>query len=158
MLRLTGAAIILITCFLYGNMLTRKAEAKVHLTEALCSFVMYINTSIKTARVPLNSIFYSFKNDALEDAGFSERLCCEGLLSAINHIESAIPREVFDAMIYLEKNIGGIDIESQTGICAYVEESLKEELKKAKNNFNNKKRMYRMLPVLAGLSVIILIV
>ena len=158
MLKMLGVVIVLLACGLYGNMLTKREEEGVFIIEALCSFVIYLSTSIKTTRSPLKNVFETFRNNDLERCRFVELLRSDGLLCAINSIEDYITSDAYDSLIYLEKNIGGIDVESQLKICTYVENKLREELDKAKNIFENKKRIYRTLPVLAGLSFIILIV
>ena len=158
MLKLLGAVIVLSACVLYGNLLTKKEEEGVLIAEALCSFVIYLSTSIKTARSPLKSIFESFGNTDLERCGFIDALRRDGLPCAVNSIENIISKDTYDTLIYLENNIGGIDVESQLKMCSYVEVKLREEFIKAKNTFESKKRIYGTLPVLAGLSLIILIV
>ncbi len=158
MLKAIGTVIILTACCLYGNALTKSAERSLLATDALISFVAYINTSIKTARIPLGNIFSSFFNEELSKLGFIEKLNSDGLAAAIKTVEEYLSAEGIEAMNYLNANIGGMDIESQSRICEYVEDKLKKELESMKQTFNEKRRMYRMLPVLAGISVIILIV
>ena len=156
MLKIAGSFIILSACWLYGYQLSQKSEKDLLITDALVSFVMFINASIKTNRMPLRDIFSDFTNEELHNCGFINALNESGLSDAISSIEVYLTVEASEAMLFLDKNIGGIDLESQTRVCDYVEEKLREEYAKIKSNYKEKRRMYRLLPILAGLSVIVL--
>ena len=82
----------------------------------------------------------------------------EDLFSAIKTLETIITKESYNALIFMEEHIGGIDIETQCNLCDVTEKSLQNELNKLKQTYKEKKRMYQLLPILCGLSLIILIV
>ena len=158
MLKFIGVILILLCSSLYGKALSLRAISFLRTNEALLSFVMYVNTSIKTARSPLPSIFATFSNDELESNGFCKTIREEGINAAIMIIKDNISKESYDAMVYMSKNLGGIDAKSQEEICTYTEKRLRDELERIKKDMNDKKKMYRLLPVLAGLSAIILLI
>ena len=153
MLKGTGIVFILLSSVLLGRSLSCGIDSSLVLNETFLSFVMYINTSIKTARTPLQTIFSSFT----DECGFADAVRGKGLEKAIDERKSEMTAETYEAMTYLAQNLGGIDANSQFEICEYTEKRLRKEIEKLKKDLSEKKRMYRMLPILAGLSAIILI-
>ena len=158
MFKLIGASIILVSCIIYGNNLSKHEADSLNTCESLITFIMFINTSIKTTRKPLNIIYKDFSNEILEKFGFTEILNRDGLYDATYSIENKLTKNVLEALVFLDNNLGGINIESQLRVCDYVEGILRDEYMKIKNNYKEKCRMYRLLPILAGLSLIILMV
>lgn len=158
MLKIIGIFLILFCSFLYGKGLSARAESFLRTNEALLSFVMYINTSIKTARAPLPDIFKTYTNTELEQNGFCDIIRKEGIIDALQSIKDDLSNETYDAMLYLAKNLGGIDTKSQEEICMYTEKRLRDEIEIIKKDMNDKKKMYRLLPILAGLSAVILLI
>lgn len=158
MLKTIGMILILICSVLYGKALSGRAASFLKTNEALLAFVMYISTSIKTARIPIPTIYDTFTNDELEDIGFCKAIRENGLYSALADIRNNVSKESYDAMMYLCKNLGGIDAKSQEDICSYTEARLRDEISRIKKDMNDKKKMYRLLPILAGLSAIILLI
>lgn len=157
MLKLIGIFGILVSCFIFGNSLVKKSETSLAVTESLADFISYIGTSINTLRLPLNEIYLNFKNQTLEDIGFLQELNSNGLSSATNILTTIISDEALNSLKYIEEHLGGIDIKCQYNLCETVEKKLRQELESIKLNYNNKKRMYQLLPLLCGLSLIILI-
>ena len=157
MLKLTGVLIIIACSVYYGRILERGADKKLRLTEALLSLVGYIEASIKTSRLPLGEIFASFKSETLSELGFLDSLCKTGIEESLEILEGSISEQAMSAMSYLGKHLGGIDAEGQLRICAYTEDMLKKDVEILKTELVEKKRLYRLLPLLAGMSVIILI-
>jgi len=158
MLKLTGAVLIMASCFFIGNSFSKKAETTLLVTKALVSFVAYVGASIKTLRLPLKNIYALFENETLFKMGFMDSLNEQGLSDALKTVQNTLTSETLSAMKYLQDNLGGMDLNDQLNLCIYVEDKLKEELDAINKTYIEKKRMYRLLPILCGLSVIILIV
>ena len=158
MLKLAGSVLILISCYFVGNSLSKKEEMTLLVTKALISFVAYVGASIKTMRLPLKNIYSLFENETLSKIGFTDALNEQGLPDALETIKNTLSNETLSAMKYLQDNLGGMDLNDQLNLCVYVEGKLKEELEAINKTYIEKKRMYRLLPILCGLSVIILIV
>lgn len=158
MIKLIGSVVILVSCWICGKHLSKKTDLTLHVAEALVSFVAYTENSIKTLRIPLNEIYSSFKSPILENVGFIYALNNQGLYYAIKKVEHIVSPEMFNLLSFMEKHLGGINVENQCNLCKSIEESLKNEVQKAKKKHSEKKRMYQMLPILCGLSLIILII
>ncbi len=158
LLKIIGSILILASCYLIGNNLSRNAEITMKITESLISFTSYIGTSIKTLRIPLKNIYSNFENEDLTEIGFISELKELGLSKAVEKLEGILTQEGLNAMNYLNSNLGGIDINDQYNLCLHVENKLKVELENIKKKYKEKRRMYRLLPILCGISAIILLV
>lgn len=156
MLKYAGILIILVCSVYYGNILSKSADSGLSITESLLYFIRYISTSIKTARLPLTDIFETFSDPILEELGFLQSVRMYGIFESAELIKDVLSKDSYEAIMYLGKNLGGIDTESQLGICSYAEEILSKDAEIIKKDLREKKKMYRLLPILAGMSVIIL--
>ncbi len=157
MLKLTGAIFILIAGFLSGSLITEKKKKRLEIITALIDLTEHIRSSIQTARLPLNEIYQLFNNDVLESCGFTDSLKNRGLFYALETIKGTIGQHVYDSMLVTSSKLGGIDTTEQIGLCDYTIKKLQNEQQKEREQFTEKQRLYKTLPILCALSVIILI-
>ena len=158
MLKLAGAVLVFVAASLYGRGLCEKTKKKLALLEALEDFISYIGESIETLRLPLGRIFEDYHNAFLEEIGFMELLRRDGLAAAICSIEKDQPPEIFDYMSSFSKTIGGGYAAEQTKLCVLTTQRLQKAWTDMGDQLPGRLKMYRLLPLLAAASVLILII
>lgn len=158
MLKIIGSSLILISCYILGISLSRKAEIVWVATRSMKNFVSHVSISIKTIRSPLKEIFASYSDPFFELYELKRLIPSFETEQALNVLKNKMTSAGFSAVKYLLENLGGIDIDEQCRICQFVESKLSLELEAINNTYKEKKRMYRLMPVLCGLSLIILFV
>lgn len=158
MLKLAGAVLVFVAASLYGRGLCEKTKKKLALLEALEDFISYIGESIETLRLPLGRIFEDYHNAFLEEIGFMELLRRDGLAVAICSIEKDLPPDIFDYMSSFSKTIGGGYAAEQTKLCVLTGQRLQKAWTDMGDQLPGRLKMYRLLPLLAAASVLILII
>lgn len=156
MLKLLGILAILSAAYFFGKSASEEITEKLSVTEALISLIRHIETSISTVRMPVNSIFDNYSDKALDKYNYSVTAAKQGLSAANKLIKDVIASEVFDVMEYLAENLGGIDVENQVKLCTYTETRMNAIYERDKLKLADKKKVYRVIPFLVGVSVIIL--
>ena len=157
MLKLLGALLILTSGIFCSRLICEKKKKRLKTINALIELLEHIRSSIQTARLPLNDIYELFNNDALESCGFNYILKTQGLQIALDSIKDIIGTNIYDAVIVTSAKLGGINISEQIGMCNYSINKLQNEHQKEREQFTEKQKLYKALPILCALSVIILI-
>ena len=158
MLKLAGAAIIFAAAFLYGGNMCEKTKKKLALTEALGDFISYIGESIETFRLPLGRIFEDYQNGFLQEIGFLDILRRDGFAAAICSVDKDLPPEMFDQLCTFAGAIGGGYASEQAKLCAFTKERLCGVCANLRTQLPGRLKMYRLLPLLAAASVLLLII
>ncbi len=158
MLKASGIIIVLVCSVFYGRSLSYKADEAVAVIDSLINLVKYIKTSIKTERLPLGAIYGSFNEPKLEEIYFMKHLRAFDFDEAITALNDIISDEAIKIIRHMIDRLGGDDSNSQIEICNYVESELTREAENLRKNLSERKQMYRLLPVLTGLSAIIVFI
>ncbi len=158
MLKLAGASILFAAAFFYGGNMCEKTKKKLTLIEALGDLISYIGESIETFRLPLGRIFEDYQNGFLQEIGFLDILRRDGFAAAICSVEKDLPPEVFDQLCSFAGAIGGGYASEQAKLCAFTKERLCGACVDLRAQLPGRLKMYRLLPLLAAASVLLLII
>ncbi len=149
---------ILLCSVLWGRELCNKGKREELLLFGLCAFVRYAKEQISTFRTPLFRIFEGFSNVELEKVGFIRSLRAgEGKESA-KCLLGKIPDSAYKEICAFLDDLGGGYEEGQNALCAYTLKRLEEVYGERKANLMQRLKMYRSLPFLLALSLIILFI
>ena len=152
-----GAVLLGAVSLWWGLEKSREEEKRLHILMGLAAFCRYVGEEIKAYRTPLFKIFSDFENDALSEAGFISLLRNEGITAAVSSLEGITDREVQRELLHFAGELGGGDTESQQTLCTLTLERLERALEEFRLSYTERKRMYKLLPLLLGASVIILL-
>lgn len=158
MLKLAGAVLILAAASFYGGSMCEKTKEKLTLTEALSDLISYIGQSIEAFRLPLGRIFDDYQNAFLQKIGFLDILRRDGFAAAVCSVEKALPPEIYDQLCSFAGAIGGGYAPEQAKLCAFTEERLLGACADMRAQLPGRLKMYRLLPLLAAASVLILFI
>lgn len=158
MLKLAGAALVFTAAAFFGAGMCEKIRNKLALLEALGDLVSYMGESIETFRLPLGRIFEDYQNTFLQEIGFLNILRRDGLAAAICSVEKDLPPEIFDQLCSFAGAIGGGYASEQAKLCAFTKERLCNASSDLRTQLPGRLKIYRMLPLLAAASVLLLII
>lgn len=149
---------VLICSLLWGRELCNRGKREELLLSGLCSFVRYTKEQINAFRAPLFRIFDSFSHDELERVGFIRSLRSGEGKDSAKCLRQKIPDSAYKEICSFLENLGGGYEDGQNALCAYTLKRLEEVHEERKANLVQRLKMYRSLPFLLALSLIILFI
>lgn len=152
-----GALFVCASALWTGYEKSRAEEKKLQILKGLADFCRYIGEEIRAYRTPLSKIYESFENDALREAGFIAALREKGFSFAAELLFGIVDGETQKELSHFAAALGGGDREGQSTLCAITLERLERARDASRESLSQRIRMYRLLPLLLGASVIILL-
>jgi len=155
-LDLLGGGIILLSARFIGEIGVHKLKHQAEIEEELIEFVKYIRDQIKNYKRPLAEIVSSFSGTVLSAYGFlkaivenTPEVCSEKL---------PIDENCKKALSLFLRELGKSYCDEQIVLCDEFLFQMSNMLEKAKDEYQGKIKMYRTLPVLAAVSLIIILI
>ena len=153
-----GAGIVLIAAGMLSIGLTREHKDILRELEALCDMVQYIRDNIDHLMKPLPDIFISYQNDYLETIGFLPQIRHIGLEEAWNEQSFSLSEEVFFLLSDFIRSIGSGYRTEELRLCDSTLTRLKENLDRIHRDSANRLKLYKTVPVMFALSVILILI
>lgn len=157
MLKPVGLALIFSVCVTIGYEAAALSRRKLRMTEALISLLTYIKAQIEFFSAPLSEIYNGFRNETLDNCGFTENLRQKGFAAALDTIHFSIPVEVYNSLTAFAAGLGKSGKQCQTDLCDYHIEMLRTVCTELTASLPQKTRMYTSLSVMAGLTAVIIL-
>ena len=158
MTKIFGALLFSIAAYFWGREKGRLEEEKILILEALISFVAYTEEEITNFKTPLFRIYSEFHDSCLDKIGFIPLLRSEGIEKAKDVLKGKISESSFKDVSAFAKGLGGGYSEGQKKLCEITLKRLEKSVKDLKVSLAERVRMYRLLPILISVSVIILLI
>lgn len=157
MLRLAGALIIVLSSLGLGRFLGDTLGRRIRDIEALAELADFISLQIATYKAPLAEIFAKCDTKYLGSRGFTNRLRDDVYKAAL---ESGMLSGDEERQIMLEfsDKLGSGTSENMVKLCAYTSARLRAVSEKLKADLPEKRRVYRAVSALAGVSVVIMLI
>ena len=157
-LKYLGMVLVFVSCTVAGSLLATSEKRRLERSEALKALLSHITREIEHFRTPLDTVFASFANEALEKTGFlrdlRENSLSHALLKSGNIF--AYSEDTFAAIINFSELLGKSEYNDQVARCKHMLSVLEEDLKKRREEYPKNKKMYTSLGVLSGLMIIVL--
>lgn len=166
-LKIIGLTFVFLVCSAIGLLKSQNLSKRVCQLELFCSSIKQISTEIRYFASPSNVVIKKLaSNDEFEKIKLYQK-CEENIETGYDFktawekaIEQSIPLlSLNDTDIELIKSFGQgfgtTDVEGQIANCEEYEALLKTKLEGARNDKNNKGKMYSSIGVLSGLFLII---
>ncbi len=157
MLKLAGAALVFIAATLYGRGMCEKIKRRLSVVTALDDLISYMRGSIENLRLPLGRIFDDYHNAFLDQIGFIDILRRDGLAPAVSSIEKELPPDIYDQLCSFAGTIGGGSASEEAKLCDFTKERLQKTGEDMRMQLPARLKMYRLLPLLAAASILLLI-
>ena len=156
--KLTGSAAVLMSAVVWSIGRVRVERRKTDELAAFCDFVGYIGENIAHFSRPLPEIYSGYSDAALEESGFFDALSDGGMTAAVRCLGIYGEKECTDEIKMFAEKIGGGYREEQSGLCEYTKNRLSAMLEKRRSTAHGKEKLYRTIPLLLALSVILMFI
>ncbi len=152
-----GAGILILTLTaVYYSWYGQQWENKKHRTmKALYEMFLYIQKSIECYAMPLGEIFRNCSNPVLEETEFLPYWKRGELKDAVNTLKGLTPA-VESALLHYAENAGSGYKDAELQLCHNVIAELETALNSQSEMIKNKNKLYRTMPFLFVLSVVLL--
>jgi len=160
MYKLIGTLILLAVSLLYGRRKIFYERQKIKEGEAICDLTEYISEQIEYTMKPLPEIIAGYRNEILAENGFLESAAAEGMEKAWEvcsdgfRLPSGGIHDIFGEFC---RSIGKGYRKEELELCGLTQKHLKAELEKLKEDSVNREKLYRSLPPLMVLSVVLIL-
>ena len=172
MLKIIGLTIILISCFLIGNLLANRYDKRYKQLLIFHQVIEFFETEISYTSTPvmevmeniigkvmspINEIIYEAYIE-LKDYGYRPlgEVWKDVLESHKEYL--ALNKEDIDILIYFGNTLGTTDVENQKKYFQTIHSRIKSQIREADNNKIKYKKLFLELGIIIGLLIIILIV
>ncbi len=157
MIRICGLILLLSASVGVSFTLIGREAKRIRELEGICELIRYIKNNIDSFLMPLEGIFLSFHCDELEKCGFEAEMKAHGLAAAAGADFLSVDGKALGALSAFAGSLGTGFRDDEVKRCEYYLElfgalAVSEKEKAARN-----RDMYRYLPPLAALSLILVL-
>ncbi len=152
-----GGIAILVTAVYFGLSKVNELRTRLNALRSVLALIAHIKRRIECFREPLFSIYASFDDDHFDSTGIGSRLRQGGLACTAEHLIGLTDSEKL-SLIEFEKKLSEYYPADAVRLCEMKEAEFGEILNTASESFKTKAKLYKILPVLAALSVILLMI
>jgi len=147
----------MLAALLYGRMKIGEERKKTVLAQASVEFVRTVRDNIAHYAKPLSEIFSSMSITPLEECGFLPICREEGIRAAWDSGTLKLNEKMSGVMSEFAARIGSGYREDELELCAYTLAQLEKHAGEVGADCENRTKLYRNIPPLAALSVILLV-
>ncbi len=159
-MKLAGGIILFLTALYYSLLKQRQEQNKLEILTELCDLFGYLQKNIECFSSPLGDLYRSYTSPNLAQLGFYETWRKDSLEAAVDALAAQagkpLPEGAAKTIRLYSYKAGQGYKEEELQLCRYTREALQEELQKAQKDSGGKRRMYRTMPFLLVLSVVLL--
>ena len=155
--RCAGAAVLLSASVGWGLFEIREGRRRLRELEAVLALVRRIREQIERFGTPLCEIYSACDDPELARTGFLALLRTKGMEAAADGADLRLSEGERGILRELGGRLGRGFREEQTALCRYAEDGLSEAFEKLRTDTAGRERLWRALPPLAALSLILML-
>ncbi len=156
-IQIAGTAILLLSAVSYSYILIKNERKKLAQTEDFCRLILYIKNNIDAFMTPIGEILLSFSDYGDSFADFMELAKTHGLSHASAHCTLAIEKESLRILEEFSAKIGCGYKDEELRLCQYSYNQMTELLKKERDEIGKKTKMYKTLPIMSAVSILLML-
>ena len=157
LLRCAGAAVLLSAAAGWGLSEIRDGRRRLRELEAVLSLIRYLRENIGRFGTPLSELYAAYDDPVLARTGFLTLLRTKGMAAAADGADWRLSEEERGILSEFGRRLGRGFREEMTELCRYAEDELSDALEKLRVQTAGRERLWRALPVLAALSLLLLL-
>ena len=157
MIKIFGLVLILSASLGVSFTLIGLEARRIRELEGLCELIRYIKNNIDSFLMPLEGIFLTFHSDELEKCGFEAEMKEHGLAAAAKLDLLSVDTKAREALSAFADSLGTGFRDDEVKRCEYYLELFGELAASEKQKAAKNRDMYRYLPPLAALSLILVL-
>lgn len=155
---LAGAVFVLSAALAVSGSLLSKGKRRIEVLDALCKLIEYIKQNIDTFGTPVGEIVAHYGYSVLDKYAFGDAMRKDGLCSAAVQKLLPIGEEAQNDLAAFAENIGEGYRDEEVRRCGYYLSRFEAHLAEEKEHYAKNIPLYRYLPLLAGVSALILLI
>ena len=157
-LRMIGAVMILISSAVMGTYMANVFGRRITSTEEVASFIKYIKRNIESFKMPVDEIISTYTSEHFEETGFRDAVIRDGLKVAASGGYLTLSKKAEQELVEFLSCLGSDYAEGEVKRCEYYIGVFEDILNAERENMATNGRLYRLLPPLAAISLIILLI
>lgn len=152
-----GCILILGASSCLSLMLGRMGSRRLYAIAEVKKLLIFISRNIESFLTPVGTILSSYRSDYLDSCGFSDAMKEDGLCAAFLRGYADLPPEAEELMINFAGELGDSYAEDEVKRCRHYITLLEEIEAEEKARVEKNRDLYRFLPPLGALSLIIIL-
>lgn len=157
-IKLTGAAVVIISSVFYGLCKVKEVRSSIRNMSAFFDLIKYIKDNIEHFVKPVPSILNSYSHHYLEEIGFLREARENGIYRAWKNIETGFSEECREVLHEFFSALGRGYLEDELNRCEYTLKRLGSILESEKNSSKSKEKIYKTIPLMLAVSVVLILV
>ncbi len=153
-----GALLIIGAAVYMGHFIASECKRKLQGTEEALALVKYIRRNIEAYLSPIGDILKGYSSEYLEECGFAHTMRETGLACAVEEGYLDLPIQAKRALWDFASSLGSGYAEAELKHCDYCIAMLEEVAASEREKLTLNGRLYRFLPPIGALSLIILLI
>lgn len=158
MYKLIGLAVLFITSICIGQTMIFTYKTSVKQIESFIQFIKYIKSQVEYYNMPYPDIFDKYSNPTLEKCGFINTLRTSGWKIAIDNSIFYFNSNIKELLSNFGNELGKSMKQDQIINCTYTIEQLEIQYQNAKSELPKRTKLYNSLSLMAGISIIIILI
>ncbi len=156
--KLIGSVALLVASLYYGQVKIRGERVGIKEVASLAEMVKYIGERIEHFSQPLPEIFAQYRNDHLESIGFLPYVRTMGISGAVENCRMTLDGDDRELFLKFAGAIGRGYRDEELSLCRYTYTKLTESEDKMRAAIKDKEKLYRTIPPMLALSVILILI
>lgn len=156
MFKIIGSVIVIASSFCTGYFFSENMKNRLRAVKELHEFINYISVNIEMYNTPLSDVYETFKSDYLYKCGFIDKLHM-GIYTAAKECGLLMGDEENEIIYSFDEKIGRGNTEDMVKLCSYSVSKLKNIADKIACELPEKRRVYRTISLLVGISTVIIL-
>ncbi len=157
MIKAAGCIVILLSSALLSMLLGRLGRNRLLAIDEVKKLLRHISRNIESFLTPVGVIISTYHSQYLEDLGFAEDMRRDGLCAAFLRGYLDLPTEAEELLIEFSVGLGDMYAEDEVKRCLHYIALLEEIECSEKARVEKNRDLYRFLPPLGALSLIIIL-
>ncbi len=155
--KIAGGGLLLASAIFYGFFMVKKERVKVAELVSFRDFVRFISDNIEHRMIPIPDIVRECTIETLSHIGFLSSACQYGIMTAWEKGTWEMDGEAREVLGTFFLKIGRGYREDELDLCRYTIKRLEGILEKVQGDIKNKEKMYRTVPLMLALSVMLIL-
>lgn len=148
---------MIVSALYYSYLLIKNANRKILQLEGLCSMISYIKNNIDSFMRPVGDIVNSFEGYGETLSSFMELARTHGLAAASESDVLSIGEDAYRILRDFSRQIGCGYKEDEIRLCTYCYNTMQDILNREREDIRKKMKMYKTLPVMSAMSVVLIL-
>ena len=159
MLRIGGAAMVMISSFILSGALSEREKNRLAIADGLLSLVRFVRRQVGAFRRPLGEIWQTFSDEALAASPFLSVLRQRGIEAAVAALaaERLLEKEETDVLTAFARGLGKSDAVGEERLCEATEQALSALVEQRRKEAPQRTRVSQTLSICGGILILILL-